>query len=159
MGPEPDTNEDIKAIHTPGHTPDEIALYYPKERRLFVGDSFYQWQPIFIPKDGESLDAFKSSVSKLLALVESEEAKKPQAPAIVMCCGHVDDFLPAKTSLQQVEKLVSGIQDGSLPHIKNTAFGMQLDEYRLDSFSIGFMQDGLAEKTICCHLGSGHAHQ
>ena len=159
MGSEPNATEDIKVIHTPGHTPDEIALYYAKERRLFVGDSFYQWQPIFIPKDGESLDSFKGSVSKLLTLVESEEAKVSQASPIVMCCGHVDDFQPARTALQQVEKLVSGIQDGSLRHIKNTAFGMQLDEYRLDSFSIGFMQDALAENSTCCYSGSGHTHQ
>lgn len=139
MGPGPETVESVKVLHTPGHTPDEVALYYAKERRLFVGDSFYQWQPIFVPKGKESLDAFSASVSKLLTLVELEEKKEPHASPIVMCCGHVDDFLPAKTALQQVERLVLGIKDGSLPHTENTAFGMQVDEYRLDCFSIGLV--------------------
>jgi glyoxylase-like metal-dependent hydrolase (beta-lactamase superfamily II) len=150
MGCGDEASNSVQVIHTPGHTPDEIALYYAKEWRLFVGDSFYQWQPITLRVDGESFGAFECSVLKLLALVESEEAKFPQAPPIVMCCGHVDDFLPAKEALQQVVKLIAGIKDGSLQQINNTAFGAQVVEYRLDSFSIGFLSHSSSKKHTCC---------
>lgn len=37
-----DTGNFLKVFHTPGHTPDSICLYYPKDNRIFVGDVIYR---------------------------------------------------------------------------------------------------------------------
>lgn len=31
----------IKIIHTPGHTPGSVCLYFPKEKWLFTGDTYF----------------------------------------------------------------------------------------------------------------------
>ena len=36
-------NNVIKVIHTPGHTPDSICFYLPKEKLLFSGDTLFQY--------------------------------------------------------------------------------------------------------------------
>jgi glyoxylase-like metal-dependent hydrolase (beta-lactamase superfamily II) len=34
--------QSLEIIHTPGHTPDSMCLFYPRDRRLFVGDVIYR---------------------------------------------------------------------------------------------------------------------
>ncbi|KIM39766.1 hypothetical protein M413DRAFT_182628 [Hebeloma cylindrosporum] len=36
----------VTILHTPGHTPDEVALYDEAEMMLYVGDSLYEYEPI-----------------------------------------------------------------------------------------------------------------
>lgn len=33
----------LKVFHTPGHTPDSLCLYYPKDNRMFMGDVIYRY--------------------------------------------------------------------------------------------------------------------
>ncbi|TCD60478.1 hypothetical protein EIP91_010026 [Steccherinum ochraceum] len=60
----------IHVLHTPGHTPDELALWDEGEHMLYVGDTLYEWVPIIFPREGSIVDWFKS-VDALLALVWS----------------------------------------------------------------------------------------
>jgi len=55
--------------HTPGYTPDEIAIWDPKERVIFVGDTMYEWAPIFFPLEG-SLRLYSDTLGRLKGLVE-----------------------------------------------------------------------------------------
>lgn len=36
----------LEAIHTPGHTPGHMVLYWPERRALFTGDAFVTWPRI-----------------------------------------------------------------------------------------------------------------
>ena len=57
----------LKAIGTPGHTPDAIALLDEKNGLLFTGDSFYLG-PIYLYRPETDLDAYVGSMQKLAAL-------------------------------------------------------------------------------------------
>lgn len=71
-----DSNESplgVEVLHTPGHTPDEIALYDEEERMLYVGDSLYEWEPIIFPKEG-SITTWFSSMEYLISFVRDKNA-------------------------------------------------------------------------------------
>lgn len=54
------TDLDMSIIHTPGHTPDELAWYDSAEMHLSVGDSFYEEgeesMPIIFPGEGNLIE-------------------------------------------------------------------------------------------------------
>lgn len=54
------TDLGVSIIHTPGHTPDEIAWYDYSEMHLFVGDSFYEegedGMSILFPGEGNLIE-------------------------------------------------------------------------------------------------------
>jgi glyoxylase-like metal-dependent hydrolase (beta-lactamase superfamily II) len=58
----------LVVYQTPGHTPDELAVWDEKERVLFVGDSAYEWAPIIFPLEG-SIPLYKETLNKLRGLV------------------------------------------------------------------------------------------
>lgn len=58
-------------LHTPGHTPDSLSLYDPKERTLFVGDTLHENTAVTFPMQG-NVQAYMASLDKLLALVYNE---------------------------------------------------------------------------------------
>lgn len=70
----PKTPLGVLVLHTPGHTPDELALYDVNDKMLFVGDSLYEHEPIIFPKEGSILTWF-SSVDFLIKFVTSENEK------------------------------------------------------------------------------------
>ena len=116
----------IQIIHTPGHTPDELAWYDQQERHLFVGDSFYERlardgsyeQAILFPKEGNIIE-YQKSLDKLLSFVEAENtgdnAHKAQ---LRVGCGHVTSSVDAKEILLAVRKLFSDILEGLVPIIQ-----------------------------------------
>ncbi|KAH8107565.1 Metallo-hydrolase/oxidoreductase [Phellopilus nigrolimitatus] len=50
----------LRVLHTPGHTPDELALWDAGERMLYVGDTVYEWEPVLFPPEGDLVVWFAS---------------------------------------------------------------------------------------------------
>ena len=118
-----DAGGDVKLqiIHTPGHTPDELAIYDPEERFLFVGDSFYERvaadksyeQAILFPKEGSLVDYMKS-LDKLIEFVEDKNAE-PGQTAIRIGCGHITSAADGLEILNAVKGFFVDILDGKVP--------------------------------------------
>lgn len=79
------TDLGLQALHTPGHTPDSLAIYDEKEHWLFTGDTVYQrvatmpWGerqdvPIILPLQGNWRELV-SSLKTLIAFVEKQESQ------------------------------------------------------------------------------------
>ena len=66
----------VSILHTPGHTPDEVALYDEAEMMLYVGDSLYEYEPIIFPREGSIVTWF-SSMDYLISFVEEKNAALP----------------------------------------------------------------------------------
>ncbi|KAJ5126306.1 Sybindin-like protein [Penicillium atrosanguineum] len=64
----------LTVYHTPGHTPDEVAIWDSRERILFVGDSMYQYAPIFF-FETQSVIKYSESIGKLRQLVRRFNAE------------------------------------------------------------------------------------
>lgn len=77
----------IVVLHTPGHTPDELALWDEGEQMLYVGDTLYEWAHIIFPSEG-SIVEWLQSVDALIALVTPFASAK-------ISCGHVTAGQPA----------------------------------------------------------------
>jgi glyoxylase-like metal-dependent hydrolase (beta-lactamase superfamily II) len=65
-----ESGEDLGLViyHTPGHTPDELAVWDPQERVIFVGDTMYEWVHIVFPLEGD-LRLYSNTLGKLRSLV------------------------------------------------------------------------------------------
>lgn len=65
-----EAGEDLGLViyHTPGHTPDELAVWDAQERVIFVGDTMYEWAHIFFPLEG-NLRLYSNTLAKLRSLV------------------------------------------------------------------------------------------
>ncbi|RYP40805.1 hypothetical protein DL767_001451 [Monosporascus sp. MG133] len=68
-GPD-NTDLGLVIYHTPGHTPDELAIWDSRERVLFVGDTMYEWSHIVWPLEGNLL-LYSQTMGKLKNLVRS----------------------------------------------------------------------------------------
>nr|OQO27366.1 hypothetical protein B0A51_05071 [Rachicladosporium sp. CCFEE 5018] len=100
----------LTALHTPGHTPDSLAIYDVKERWLFAGDTFYQrtatmpWAekqdvPILFPPQGDWHD-WCASLEKLLRLSKAEDAGNEKL--VRVACGHATSDALATAMLERV---------------------------------------------------------
>lgn len=115
----------IQILHTPGHTPDELAWYDASERHLYVGDSFYQRvaedgsyeQAILFPKEGNWIH-YLESLQKLRKFVENENEREPDKAAVRVGCGHVTSDASAMAMLVEVESLFNGILAEKVPIVK-----------------------------------------
>jgi glyoxylase-like metal-dependent hydrolase (beta-lactamase superfamily II) len=94
--------EDLSLMlyQTPGHTPDELAVWDPKERVLFVGDSLYEWAPIIFPREG-NLITFSESMGKLRRLVKTWNTD--QEKKVTIACGHCTADADAEKLLKDVD--------------------------------------------------------
>ncbi len=62
-------DDELHAIHTPGHAPDHLAFWHPSTRTLFSGDLVVAGTTVVIPASmGGSLAAYLTSLERLLAL-------------------------------------------------------------------------------------------
>lgn len=113
----------IQIIHTPGHTPDEIAWYDASERHLYVGDSFYERmaadksyeQAILFPKEG-NIEEYLQSLNKLLLFVEqkNDDSDASKGP-LRIGCGHVTSSVDGREVVLAVRQLFSGILQDKVP--------------------------------------------
>ena len=115
----------LQVIHTPGHTPDSIAIYDKAERWLYVGDTCYQrtatmpWGevqvvPIVLPLQGNWGD-FIASLHSLHDFVTHAEDTLHDTSADVrirLAAGHTTSARPAADFLQTViafcQRIVAG---------------------------------------------------
>lgn len=93
----------LKVIHTPGHTPDEIAIWDEGERMLYVGDTLYEWAPIIFPNEG-SIVTWLDSVDGLLKLLGTEDAK--------VSSGHVTAGQPAQRVITGAKSFMMDVLEG-----------------------------------------------
>lgn len=135
----------ITIIHTPGHTPDELAWYDHAERLLFVGDSFYEQgpdlMPIIFPPQGSLIEWFYS-VRKLRDFVLSQDSLTYDGDleehddndddddddhddngegwlrvpsAIKIAAAHQTSAADAHALIAQLAIFASGVLDGAIP--------------------------------------------
>ena len=112
---------DVQILHTPGHTPDELAWYDKQERHLFVGDSFYERVskdrssegPIVFPKEGSIIE-WLASIDKLLRFVERKNAE-PGKPPVKIACGHLTSSVDGHEILLAVRGILEELLAGKLP--------------------------------------------
>ena len=61
--------ETLTVLHTPGHSPDHIALWHAPTRAAFVGDLVIQGGSVMIPwSRGGNLEDYLASLERLIAL-------------------------------------------------------------------------------------------
>ena len=131
-GPKPYQNDlALSVIHTPGHTPDELAWYDRYEMYLSVGDSFYEEgeekMPIVFPRDGNLIE-WVFSMQKLLVFVRSENKRAEkesresveggcvEVPKRVMVsCAHQTSKADGEEILAALEKFAARVYQGEVP--------------------------------------------
>ncbi|KAK9459766.1 beta-lactamase-like protein [Lipomyces oligophaga] len=91
----------LEALLTPGHTPDEIALYDINEHVLFTGDSLYETIPIYIIDTSDMVEYIKS----MEFLLEYIKAKNTELTSlgirVTTAAGHVTDTADTEILLQE----------------------------------------------------------
>ena len=97
----------VVLLHTPGHTPDELALWDEEEAMLYVGDTLYEWEHIVFPKEG-SIVHWLDTVDALMRLVQS--SKSPEE--VKINCGHVTANGPALEVLQTTKAFMADVLGG-----------------------------------------------
>lgn len=135
---------DLVIYHTPGHTPDELAVWDPQERFLFVGDTMYEWVPIIFPREGD-LRKYTSTLYKLRDLIKSwnNETNDDDAASlgrVRMACGHVTSAADAEEFVHEVETFLSKVRRGLVePQDKGEARGYRLVGYERDDGRVSFL--------------------
>jgi glyoxylase-like metal-dependent hydrolase (beta-lactamase superfamily II) len=62
-------DEELIALHTPGHSPDHLSLWHPDSRTVFTGDLVVQGGSVMIPwRQGGDLGQYLQSLERLVAL-------------------------------------------------------------------------------------------
>ena len=140
-------NLNIQILHTPGHTPDELAYYDEEERHLFVGDTLYERvasdksyeQPILFPNEG-NLVHYMRSLEKLVTFVNEKNAEAGKA-AVKIGCGHVTSSVDGGEILLAVKQLFVDIFAGKIPIVQSEEKrGEEFVLYKADGeprFSVG----------------------
>jgi glyoxylase-like metal-dependent hydrolase (beta-lactamase superfamily II) len=116
----------LQIIHTPGHTPDSIAIYDKAERWLFVGDTCYQraatmpWGevqtvPIVLPLQGNWRN-FVASLHTLRDFAQTEDSLKEASAdmRIRLAAGHTTSARPAADFLQTVIEFCQRVVAGTV---------------------------------------------
>lgn len=129
----------LQVLHTPGHTPDELAFYDRGERHLYVGDSFYERvagdksyeQAILFPKEG-NLVTYMESLDRMIAFVEEKNAE-PNQTAVKIGCGHVTSAVDGLKILLAVKDFFLKVFSGQVPVVgSEEKRGESYDTWRMD---------------------------
>lgn len=115
-----EVNLGFQIIHTPGHTPDELAVWDASERTLYVGDTLYEWAPIIFPAEG-SLKDYSDSIARLKDLVRSWNAETGLS-RVRIACGHVTSASDATEILDEVDTFMYHVIQGWVEVSKEDEF-------------------------------------
>jgi glyoxylase-like metal-dependent hydrolase (beta-lactamase superfamily II) len=102
---------DLQVLHTPGHSPDHLALWHPDSKTLFVGDMMQVGSSVFIPASkGGNLAAYLHSLRRLLAL-QPKLALPSHGPAIDDPVALINQYLDHRhqREVQVLNALESGV--------------------------------------------------
>ncbi|KAF5367432.1 hypothetical protein D9758_003676 [Tetrapyrgos nigripes] len=105
---------DVQILHTPGHTPDEIALYDTTNNLLYVGDTLYEDAPIIFPKEG-SIVVWLASMDFLISFVQSIPNGQ-----VLLNAGHCTVNKPALDMLQSAKGFIVDVVEGKEKVVKRT---------------------------------------
>ncbi|KAI6096484.1 Metallo-hydrolase/oxidoreductase [Pisolithus croceorrhizus] len=100
----------VTVLHTPGHTPDGLALWDANESMLYVGDTRYEDDPIIFPEEGNLPDWF-ATVGNLLAFV----CKQPDPDNVRINCGHAAVMKLAIEVLRATKEFMKDVVPGTEP--------------------------------------------
>lgn len=99
-------------LHTPGHTPDELALYDTAEKMLYVGDSLYEHEDIIFPKEGSIIEWF-TSMDYLIEFVNDENQNNRNVMRDVLInSGHRTVIQPALEVLKGARGFMENVVQG-----------------------------------------------
>lgn len=104
----------VTILHTPGHTPDEIALYDHAEMMLYVGDSLYEYEPIIFPNEGSIVKWFES-MDYLILFVEAKNSGPKTASdgrEVQINSGHQTVLRPALEILLAAKAFMKDVVEG-----------------------------------------------
>ncbi|KFY90412.1 hypothetical protein V500_05182 [Pseudogymnoascus sp. VKM F-4518 (FW-2643)] len=93
----------LTIYQTPGHTPDEVAIWDKEERYLFVGDSMYKYEPIIFPLGADIIE-YSNSIGKLKELVGRFNSDK--GLRVNMGCSHITSRIDASDFLSEVDSFL-----------------------------------------------------
>ncbi|KAJ6505955.1 beta-lactamase-like protein [Mycena vulgaris] len=105
----------ISILHTPGHTPDELAVFDSAEKMLYVGDSLYEKDTIIFPSEGSLVD-WMSSIEYLILFVKTENGTGQGQVRINS--GHRTVCRPALEVLVATKEFMQDVISGREPVIK-----------------------------------------
>lgn len=95
----------LQVLHTPGHTPDELALWDADERMLYVGDTVYEWEPIIFPQEGDIVRWF-ASMDYLIDFVQDIGVP------VMINAGHDTSMVDALDVLQKGKSFLEDVISG-----------------------------------------------
>jgi hypothetical protein len=129
----------VTILHTPGHTPDQLAWYDRGEMHLYVGDSFYErgvdGMDIIWPSQGNLVEWY-FSMQKLRKFVRSENARAAAvveeeegddacdgwvkvASRVSIGCGHQTADVDGEEIMDALETMWWRVLNGKIP-VSNT---------------------------------------
>ncbi|KAF7312314.1 Lactamase-B domain-containing protein [Mycena indigotica] len=117
----------ILILHTPGHVPDELAIYDKEEKMLYVGDTLYEDEMIIFPNEGSIVEWFASTAS-LITLVKTE------GPDVRINSGHKTSCRPAYEVLHSTRNFIKDVVMGKEP--------VQRREWRRGEENVVYLQEG-----------------
>jgi glyoxylase-like metal-dependent hydrolase (beta-lactamase superfamily II) len=116
----------LTILHTPGHTPDELAVWDEAEGVLYVDDTLYERAAIIFPNEGSIVDWWRS-VENLLRLVQGKGAK--------ICAGHVTAGQDAEDVLKATLAFMRDVLTGKEEVVHR-------EQKRGESFAVYFQEGG-----------------
>jgi glyoxylase-like metal-dependent hydrolase (beta-lactamase superfamily II) len=100
----------LEVLHTPGHSPDHIALWHAESRTVFVGDLLQLGTTVFIPaSSGGSLADYLASLERLRQL-SPMRAWPAHGPVIEDPMALVDYYVEHRR--QREEQVLAALADG-----------------------------------------------
>ncbi|KAK9452099.1 beta-lactamase-like protein [Limtongia smithiae] len=126
----------LEALLTPGHTPDEIALYDSEEKVLFAGDSLYEQLPIYIIETSDMMDYIKSMNEVLGYVIKKNEF----GPRVVTAAGHMTHDRDSELLIQEhIKCFWDTIAGKSVLTNQVEMRGLNVLTYMNETKNVGFM--------------------